>query len=466
MAAYAALASLVQTTVNRNHSKSHFSTYAKEKIGSIHEYAVFLLTFLEYYPERASRWEGKLRDLAHEAEDIIEEFTWRLSFYGRVKISSFKFEEELRNVTEKFGLIAGDVMDERPAYSSLSLSSSSSSSSASSRVAVTGNGVAIGLKEDVMAIKDRLSICNLMNLQTLTILPTSLIAPTFYSWKRYWLSDCDPSSHLSLPLEIWRMPQLRHILLCQPYTLPHPPNDSNPPLENLHTLSYIKNLVWNENILKMIPNVKRLGLVYMTSTESHLNLLKHLDQLEKLKVHGYRGFSWQRQNPNFPSTLKKLTLVGGKLPWEDITRIIGSLPNLQMLKLRGHACWGETWETVDGGFPNLEYLLIEIFKLQHWITERSHLPRLKCLVLHSCPMLREIPEGIGQISTLELIEVDHHNISLVESAKQIKEDQESYGNYGLHVCVTHSHEIRRNSLHTSRKRARPSQYDAGSVEER
>ena len=286
------------------------------------------------------------------------------------------------------------------------------------------------------------AICSLMNLQTLIILPTSLIAPTFYSWKRYWLSDCDPSSHISLPLEIWRMPQLRHILLYQPYTLPHPPNGSNPPLENLHTLSYIKNLVWNENILQMIPNVKRLGLVYATSTESHLNLLKNLDQLEKLKLHGYRGFSWQRQNPNFPSTLKKLTLVGGGLPWEDITSVIGALPNLQVLKLRDHACRGETWPTVDGGFPNLEYLLIEISELQRWITERSHFPRLKCLVLRSCRKLREIPEGIGEIPTLELIEVDHRNESVVKSAKQIKEDQESYGNYGLHVCVTYSHEVR------------------------
>ncbi|XP_047971388.1 putative late blight resistance protein homolog R1B-16 [Salvia hispanica] len=153
MAAYAALASLAQTTVDTNHAKFHFFTGAKEKIGSILEYAVFLLTFLEDYPERASRWEGKLRDLAHEAEDIIEQFLWRLSFYERAKISSLKFEEELSNVTEKFCLLAGDVMEERPAYSSLSLSSSSSSAA---RIAATGDGVAIGLNEDVMGIKDRL----------------------------------------------------------------------------------------------------------------------------------------------------------------------------------------------------------------------------------------------------------------------------------------------------------------------
>ena len=50
-------------------------------------------------------------------------------------------------------------------------------------------------------------------------------------------------------------------------------------------------------------------------------------------------------------------------------------------------------------------------------------------------MLMEIPEGIGKIPTLELIEVKYTNESVVKSAKQIKEDQESYGNYGLHVFV-------------------------------
>ncbi|KAG6388202.1 hypothetical protein SASPL_153401 [Salvia splendens] len=113
--------------------------------------AITLLTFLEEYPERANRWEAKLRDIAHETGDFIQQFLWRQAYFGEDKISRLKFEEEFRNVMEKFCLIAGDVMDERPAYPSHSLSPS-----ASSRIAPTPNGVAIGLDDDVMAIKDRL----------------------------------------------------------------------------------------------------------------------------------------------------------------------------------------------------------------------------------------------------------------------------------------------------------------------
>ncbi|XP_047971417.1 putative late blight resistance protein homolog R1B-16 [Salvia hispanica] len=132
---------------------------------------------------------------------------------------------------------------------------------------------------------------------------------------------------------------------------------------------------------------------------------------------------------------KELPSQGGKFPFEDMS-IIGSLPNLQVFKLRDQP-FSKTWETTDGEFPQLRYLLIEKSGLQTWITESSHFPRLKHLVLRFCESLREIPQGIGEIPTLELIEVDSSNKSIVESAKQIAEDQQSYGNYDLHVRASY-----------------------------
>ncbi|XP_057798998.1 putative late blight resistance protein homolog R1A-10 [Salvia miltiorrhiza] len=272
------------------------------------------------------------------------------------------------------------------------------------------------------------AISNLMNLQTLIILPTS------YKWKRHWRIGTDVS-HFSLPLEIWRMPQLRHLVLYDLYMLPHPPDGSDLPLVNLQSLSYIKDLVWTEQILKMIPNVKKMGLAYRSHEGYHLHLLKHLHQLEKLELYGLNGFSWMENNLiTLPRTLKKLSLVGGEFHLKYMS-IIGSLPNLQVLKLLECACDGDTWETTDGEFPQLRFLLIKGSTLQHWITERSHFPRLKCLVLRWCWNLREIPVSIGEIPTLELIEVDYCNEDLEKSAKQINEDQQSYGNDTLHVRV-------------------------------
>ncbi|XP_057799002.1 putative late blight resistance protein homolog R1B-16 [Salvia miltiorrhiza] len=244
-------------------------------------------------------------------------------------------------------------------------------------------------------------ISNLMNLQTLIILPAFPMLQTSYKWKGHWRIGEDVS-YLSLPLEIWRMPQLRHIVLYDLYMLPHPPDGSNLPLVNLQSLSYIIDLVWTEQILEMIPNVKKLGLVYRSNKGYHFHLLKHLNQLEKLELFG----RVEHNLITFPRTLKKLTLVGGEFPWEDMS-IIGSLPNLQVLKLLDYTCYGDTWETTDGEFPQLRFLLIEGSALQHWITESSHFPRLQCLVLRWCRNLREIPVSIGEIPTLELIEVEY-----------------------------------------------------------
>ncbi|KAH6761341.1 hypothetical protein C2S51_018290 [Perilla frutescens var. frutescens] len=276
------------------------------------------------------------------------------------------------------------------------------------------------------------AISNLVNLQIL------IIHRTFHRRKRNWRNNFENASHFSLPLEIWRMRQLRHLILYDLYMLPPLPDGSNLPLETLQTLSPLENLVWSERMVQMIPNVKKLGLVFSNNEEYHLHHLNYLHQLEKLQVAGYNDFSWRRQNCAFSTTLKKLSLVGVKFPWEDMG-IIGSLPNLQVLKLLNHACDGETWESGDGEFPQLKFLLIDTSCLRQWTTEGiSSFPALRCLELRSCAYLQEIPESVGEIPTLELIEVYYCRRSLVESVERIKEDQQSYGNYALQVRVVHS----------------------------
>ncbi|KAL9165907.1 hypothetical protein ABFS82_06G200500 [Erythranthe guttata] len=125
---------------------------------------------------------------------------------------------------------------------------------------------------------------------------------------------------------------------------------------------------------------------------------------------------------------------------EDVMRNVGSLPNLQVLKLRNAAFDDDKWETRDGEFPVLKYLLIERSDLKEWITESSsHFPSLKCLVLRNFRHLIEIPDVIGEIPTLELIEIEGSNRPLWASAKRIREEQESWGNDILQVrCVPNS----------------------------
>ncbi|KAH6769503.1 hypothetical protein C2S51_014839 [Perilla frutescens var. frutescens] len=257
------------------------------------------------------------------------------------------------------------------------------------------------------------SISNLQNLQTLIIYPNN-------------------SDMVHLPVEIWKMSRLRHLVSSSFHPLPHP-EAAALPLKNLQTLSMATNFVCSERMVGMIPNVKKLGLCYSIDEDYHLENLECLGHLEKLKLEVRSDVPFgPSPSPVFPKSLRKLTLSGWRHPWEDLS-IIGSLPNLQVLKLRNYACVGSNWETAEGTFEQLEFLLIDESDLQEWVTENSHFPKLKWLVLHRCLSLSEIPDDIGYISTLELIEVEGCNQSLVDSAIKIQKDQEMEENYSIQV---------------------------------
>lgn len=250
------------------------------------------------------------------------------------------------------------------------------------------------------------AISNLRNLQTLIITSDNLLKP------------------VELPVEIWRLPQLRHLLLA---SCVFPSEDGAEfGLENLQTLYKPVNFVCSDKILKKIPNLKKLGISYRGDDERvygkdyELHNLTSLQLLEDLKIEVFDfPNTQQRLSPVFPRTLKTLSLSGLGLPWEDF-KIVGSLPNLEVLKLRDDACIGDTWETRDGEFCKLEFLLIDNSHFKDWITEHNHFPRLKLLMLHHCWCLVEIPESIGDISTLEQIEVDDCNDSLLKSAETME----------------------------------------------
>ncbi|XP_057802830.1 putative late blight resistance protein homolog R1B-16 [Salvia miltiorrhiza] len=228
-------------------------------------------------------------------------------------------------------------------------------------------------------------------------------------------------SEVRLPMEIWRLRQLRHLIAFSFQPLPYPEGENNP-LDNLQELSLATDLVCSKRMVEMIPHIKKLGICYSKEkfdldARYCLNNLKYLCWLEKLKLEMHGDFSciepesdmradggFSFRGLNFPLQLRRLTLSGWMLSWSDVT-IIGSLPNLQVLKLRNYACKGQHWETIEGEFRELRYLLIDGSYLVEWTTESSHFPKLECLMLRECRGLHEIPSNIGDIPTLKLIEV-------------------------------------------------------------
>ncbi|KAL2515432.1 putative late blight resistance protein-like protein R1B-13 [Forsythia ovata] len=107
------------------------------------------------------------------------------------------------------------------------------------------------------------------------------------------------------------------------------------------------------------------------------------------------------------------------------------LQNLEVLKLRDYAFIGSEWEPTEGEFCQLKVLLLEETELVHWKADNIHFPRLQKLMDFHCWKLEEIPSGIGEIPTLEMIEMDNSSHSAANSAEQLLEEQQCLGNESL-----------------------------------
>lgn len=236
---------------------------------------------------------------------------------------------------------------------------------------------------------------------------------------------------VSLPSEILLMPHLRHIEIEEEAVLPDPrrSTDDSSNLQTLSTILYFS--CDNENLLAILRNLKKLKIAVPRHSDYHLNNLVHLQKLESLSCRGFGKIVLGNQA--FPDSIKKLTLNWLKLPWKNMS-IIGCLPNLEVLKLRG-AAYGEEWNTAEGGFLKLKLLLLESLDLCHWEAESSHFPRLEILIIRYCEELEEIPFGIGDIPTLKLIELYNCGEEANSSAEQIREGQRNLGNEDLQVRV-------------------------------
>ncbi|CAL5427628.1 unnamed protein product [Camellia sinensis] len=248
-----------------------------------------------------------------------------------------------------------------------------------------------------------------------------------------------------LPCNVWKIPKLRHLYakgranygasLCSEDAV----MDHNHPsiLENLRTITRLNPYGSIQDLLARTPFLTKLGICGHLSSDSgnimfpNLECLRHL---ETLKIENKFLFPSNFREVKFPTNVKRLTLIYTHIEWEDISILGMMLPNLELLKLE-NAAWGQQWATTDGGFPRLKFLKLKFLNVKQWITCSSHFPSLQHISLEVCPNLKEIPSSLGDILTLQLIEVTYCHFSVEESVRKIKEDQESIGNNWLKVLI-------------------------------
>ncbi|KAL0429586.1 UNVERIFIED_CONTAM: hypothetical protein Sradi_0584600 [Sesamum radiatum] len=184
-----------------------------------------------------------------------------------------------------------------------------------------------------------------------------------------------------LPIEMWEMPQLRHLIFFQGSLLPAPAPSGGQVLENLQTLC-VDNFRFTSHAIEMIPNLKKLKVCYYCPFRAPwikccLSNLVHLCHLETLNL--MFTAPWKPiADPvpvsfALPPNLKKLTLSRCNIPWQHMV-IIGTLPNLEVLKLRDRAFIGEEWECSEGGVPKAEIPVNGSVESQMLASRKQSLP--------------------------------------------------------------------------------------------
>ncbi|KAK1373401.1 putative NB-ARC, Leucine-rich repeat domain, L domain-like protein [Heracleum sosnowskyi] len=244
--------------------------------------------------------------------------------------------------------------------------------------------------------------------------------------------------NMVVPNEMWKMINLKHLCIKSGENLI---KFSEEPilLENMQTMSVSPTRPC-QTILARTPNLQKLGLCGPLTTKSgdmkcpDLGLLVHLKTLKLLNTFPSCKAVRLSTSIIFPESLKSLTMSNTCLDWKEAF-VFEMIPNLQTLKLKLHAFVGKDWKTTQEAFPRLKFLKLDELDLETWTACHDHFPLLQCLRVHQCPYLIEIPEDLGNICTLDLIEVSGCSDAATNSAKDIQKEQESNGNDWLKILL-------------------------------
>ncbi|XP_047957734.1 putative late blight resistance protein homolog R1A-10 [Salvia hispanica] len=211
---------------------------------------------------------------------------------------------------------------------------------------------------------------------------------------------CEAPSYV--PIQIWDMRELEHLEILGK-SLVAPSHVAS--LKKLKTLVGVNANIRTIMVLsRRIPNIEKLGIQIdlrpfddsndllscfgcISTFISSLNILKFSTTNPVIK--NGQIFPVTPGSLKLPHHLSKLHLSGLGLPWEymDVT---GSMPTLNVLKLRSYAFRGSCWETERKSFLGLEYLLIEDSDLVQWKPGSGSFPSLTYLSMKHCYKLKEI----------------------------------------------------------------------------
>ncbi|WMV56701.1 hypothetical protein MTR67_050086 [Solanum verrucosum] len=244
---------------------------------------------------------------------------------------------------------------------------------------------------------------------------------------------------MSLPITLWEMDKLRHVHISNCSFTSEIAKELILNSKDLHDLKTLSSPCFScaqeaELILRKTPNLRELrckfkGVYYVLNFPARIETLK----IRPIYTPDIITMPFCISAPN----LTNLTLKNFYLHCQHLSEI-GSLQNLQVLKLKGISFETCKWEVRDGEFPQLRALKLHAGQahFDEWTVAEDSFPNLERLILSDCEFLKEIPSCFGDISSLKSIEVWNCNENVDKSARDIRETQvEDYQNSEFEIFI-------------------------------
>ncbi|XP_031101753.1 uncharacterized protein LOC116005647, partial [Ipomoea triloba] len=248
---------------------------------------------------------------------------------------------------------------------------------------------------------------------------------------------------------IWNMKYLRHVHTNTSTQLPSPPKRGKHSRKqtDILTLCTISPGSCTSKIFNKTPKLQKLGvrgnlseLLEEKQNVCLFNNIQMLERLENLKLHG-NSEEVELKVPmldKFPKRLRKFTLSGTLFQWSDMT-VLGSLEELEVLKLDDNAFSGELWDLNSNViFKGLKYLRIGNTNLVTWtaVVEKSF-PILESLVLKNCISLENMPQDFANVDSLKVVELFDVSERIADFAREICEQRHGKTNVKINGFITH-----------------------------
>ncbi|XP_021713707.1 putative disease resistance protein At1g50180 [Chenopodium quinoa] len=271
----------------------------------------------------------------------------------------------------------------------------------------------------------------------------------------YW--DVTIDNEIRLPNVFWRLERLRHLFLPNEMMTNVMADMRFDGLRHLQTLWGIKGGEWmltemnklsvsltklyiqgisdeaqleavfGSSIIKEHDNLYALCLDWYSISlkPESLSKLSSKNNLKKLRLMG-RALDKPQLPLKFPDSLWKLELYYTHLEEPETLNTLGKLPNLKFLGLSKGSFTGRKWTIrKEIKFESLKELkLSSLPNLKEWEIESGTTPCLKKLSIISCMNLKQLPQGLQSIKTLETLDVRSMPTSFNRRFRDVNEGED------------------------------------------